>query len=762
MVNACSLISKRHGIRSTLQRLALTTVLVLGALHVNAATPVVKINTRPLTPGEVTKYGLTNTTQTAAGGANVGIGQPAYLEALVTKGTVVTQVTWTLTTRPTGSAAALQVSPLGTNVPTYDVGDQIAYDVAGRTKLVPDKIGSTLKGDYTVVVSLNLTNMIISATNMVYGSKYVGMYSGDGFGCEMCHPDKIPNFTQTAHSDALKRKINGSAGSHFGLSCVSCHSLGYDTTAGAVNDGFDDVALLDGWTFPTNMALPSVTNNWDAMPPDLQAKGNIQCENCHGPGYRHMLAGGSTNLTGRGITISLSAGNCGQCHDKPTTHVKNFEWGQTEHALGPDAFRTGTCAPCHSTKGFIDAHDPGIDFYGSNVATRGTSNEGITCEACHDPHSAGMGEHQLRNLPSVTFSNGVVKTTGGDGLLCMNCHHDRNNANLRVLTTSGPHHGVQGDMLFGMNAYQFGITMPSSRHWDVVTNTCVGCHMQTTPTGMNTNAVNHVGGHTFSIAWTGPTSTVYLTSACIGCHGAVTNFNFGGEDYDQNGTVDGVQQEISSMMFQLAKLLPPYTGTNVVTTSFTTNAVDLIKRAAAYNWNFVHEDGSYGIHNPKYAAAILRTSIDSLRAGFVDVNHNGVPDTWEIANFGNLTTVTATSDYDHDGLTDVQEYQLGTNPKNADTDGDGISDGAELLAGTDPLKASSKVGTNQVYMLPAFELGYYPDTMGVTKQFQSINLMAGGTWTNLGSSFVATNSWFYQLISPRDAAQKYFRVIQTP
>jgi hypothetical protein len=42
-------------------------------------------------------------------------------------------------------------------------------------------------------------------------------------------------------------------------------------------------------------------------------------------------------------------------------------------------------------------------------------------------------------------------------------------------------------------------------------------------------------------------------------------------------------------------------------------------------------------------------------------------------------------DSDGDGLGDLHEIQIGTNPNNPDTDGDGIPDGAEIEIGTDPL-----------------------------------------------------------------------------
>lgn len=49
-----------------------------------------------------------------------------------------------------------------------------------------------------------------------------------------------------------------------------------------------------------------------------------------------------------------------------------------------------------------------------------------------------------------------------------------------------------------------------------------------------------------------------------------------------------------------------------------------------------------------------------------------------------------TTDTDHDGLTDDEEYQYGTNPRKADTDGDGLLDGQEVKKyHTNPLKADT-------------------------------------------------------------------------
>jgi hypothetical protein len=58
---------------------------------------------------------------------------------------------------------------------------------------------------------------------------------------------------------------------------------------------------------------------------------------------------------------------------------------------------------------------------------------------------------------------------------------------------------------------------------------------------------------------------------------------------------------------------------------------------------------------------------------------DGIPDSWKIAHgFSTTDPGVAGADPDHDGLTNLQEFQLGTDPNNSDTDGDGISDGDEV------------------------------------------------------------------------------------
>ena len=72
-----------------------------------------------------------------------------------------------------------------------------------------------------------------------------------------------------------------------------------------------------------------------------------------------------------------------------------------------------------------------------------------------------------------------------------------------------------------------------------------------------------------------------------------------------------------------------------------------------------------------------------------DSDEDALPDTWELAHFPDLGQ-SGEDDAEPDGLTNSQEFNLGTDPNLADSDGDGLSDSKEFNQfGTDPALADS-------------------------------------------------------------------------
>ncbi len=58
-----------------------------------------------------------------------------------------------------------------------------------------------------------------------------------------------------------------------------------------------------------------------------------------------------------------------------------------------------------------------------------------------------------------------------------------------------------------------------------------------------------------------------------------------------------------------------------------------------------------------------------------DIDDDGMNDDWENSQFGDLTTTNnKNEDFDNDGLTNIEEFDVNTDPTNEDTDGDKITD----------------------------------------------------------------------------------------
>jgi hypothetical protein len=101
--------------------------------------------------------------------------------------------------------------------------------------------------------------------------------------------------------------------------------------------------------------------------------------------------------------------------------------------------------------------------------------------------------------------------------------------------------------------------------------------------------------------------------------------------------------------------------------------VDRVSYGTALPWPAANGNGSslqrrsvvaYGNDPANWIAAAPTPGDATPGGGETDSDADGLPDSWEIANFGTLAR-DGKGDFDGDGMTDLQEYLAGTNPTNA-------------------------------------------------------------------------------------------------
>jgi hypothetical protein len=755
---------------------------------VRAADPAVtaSLTLRPLTPTEIKTYGLTNPpAQVSAGLSTVGLGEPVYVDAMVNAAIApsnIVVVTWSLTNKPAGSTAALSAGLLGTNVPLYKMADRYnqagtpAFQLAGRTFFRPDVVGSyTVTASITVKGTNGVTTTTTNLSTKVTGATYLGITA-----CAACHsgafigvPVIYPSYTNTLHASFFARAIDGNVSSHYSKSCISCHTVGYDTNSFANNGGFDDVAAVLGWTFPTVLT----NGNWANMPEQLKDVANIQCENCHGPGSQHMFSSGVVGNT-NAISVTYNAADCGQCHDSLTGHFKNAEWNNSIHARAtrtPSGAGRAACARCHTGGGFagyMDTVNAGTTYTTNNADTTYTA---ITCQTCHNPHDA-TNPHQLRAGSSVLLADGfTVVTNAGLGTICMNCHRSRNGSVSNSIvqypllqqtwaggSSFGPHDNPASDMLEGVNGWTYGQVIPSSAHRFAVTNTCVGCHMQTV--AATDPAFLQAGGHTFNMTYTNSGGALLDNVAvCIQCHGPTPSFDMVKVDYNGDGVIEGVQTEVQHLLDKLSTLLPNstyqanvanYVADGLVKSPSTKTNWPAKYLQAAYNFQFVNNDLSKGVHNAAYAVGLLKASIGNLTG---DANNDGLPDSWQINYFGSGFATNPAAAYsavnNPSGVPNWMMYALGLAPNAGFTvagsgviyfNGDNIVNGAP----------------NTIAIYTAAEV-VFDTVVGTTYQIQGINALTG-SWQNISTNIVGTGSSISYVTPTRGTTQMFFRVVHTP
>ena len=295
------------------------------------------------------------------------------------------------------------------------------------------------------------------------------------------------------------------------------------------------------------------------------------------------------------------------------------------------------CAECHTNEGYIEFQETGAI---QNIAAIPT---GISCTTCHSNHDTFDFENDgpdyaLRNdnLPvQLIVDSDYHIDYGNTSNNCVSCHQPRasgptdDGMGTFSITSShwGPHHGPQSTMLEGIQ----GALIPGTLGYPGIASgthrtgtSCVSCHM-----GETTDMSD--GSHTM---W--PTE-----NACVTCHSGgvpseVSGFandlvslgnlleNVVGWEYeyevdgngdlveDMNGdpiiVLDASGDPVTIEVLGIIHDGHPNNGSFGQGATFT-----ILEAEAAWNYLFLVEDKSNGVHNPNYAKALVRNSVEALQ-----------------------------------------------------------------------------------------------------------------------------------------------------
>jgi hypothetical protein len=583
----------------------------------------VKVKRVAKSPGILKLNSSTSTTwQIYSGLRTVGKGMKVYLLADTTGSgsTLANTFDWTFVEKPTGSTTNFDST---------------------------NKIGTTFTADF---VGKYIVKVTVNGTKTHQDTLWASTYAGNpttGLSCSTCHASTNTTYQMTNHATIYKRGITGQlevgsygTGTYSGF-CVKCHTTAWEKNVNNGNFGY--LSYTTGWDTtwykpaagPNNVAIPYMdTTRWVLLNnsyPTLKPVATIGCESCHGPGVDHKNGGDKTK-----ISKSVDAGVCLQCHDAPSKHMLGSMWMESHHATMPlsgSRSATTSCWPCHNGEAFVR--------YASNKPSPNYTGIGafpsIACATCHDPHD-DTNPYQLRTVRLDSLQNGYKfpAAYGGIGQLCMNCHRARENSVKRIASQElvfanrfYPHYSPQADMFLGANTEQFGLNITGLSTHKGLEKGCITCHMQERTIGIakhSNHGMNMLGQDSIMI------------KACRNCHGSwINTYNdvLAGADYDGNGQIQGVQTEITNLMNNLKATLPLNSTTGEPCTENSDSAK--VRNHPKWPQNlkgiwtyyFVKNDWSKGIHNTKYAAAILKGAL-SLMTG-VKMENLEIPKSFSVS-----------------------------------------------------------------------------------------------------------------------------------
>ena len=444
-------------------------------------------------------------------------------------------------------------------------------------------------------------------------------------------PDRVIPWSETGHATKLETTYASYTPERD--YCIQCHTTGYNEADEA--EGFDDLAHRSGWDSSEGSLTGYLKDGgWQLdwiMLSSMGELANIQCESCHGPGSTHTEA------------KSYDPGVCGQCHGQPE------QWEYSGHALtgykNLHTAESASCAACHTGEGFVEVTirgESGVFPYEATDEEPATfsfdpsEQPPIACATCHDSHQAtypnveDQKSHQLRYEGSVTLAIGETVDAGESGV-CVTCHGGRRDTTYKQDYQNGEksrsvHHNIQAPVLHGVEdlAFTFDATLDSSAHASAVEESCVGCHMAPNyvldagPDGEvgtrdDVKALS-VGDHSWAVRgeWEGQ-ELENVENACGSCHAGLTTLNREARaDYDGDGQVEGVQDEVQGLLDLVAAELPQDDSGDVPSSGIDEGGYTEVERQGIWNYHVVADDGSKGIHNTGFAVSLLQATYKAL------------------------------------------------------------------------------------------------------------------------------------------------------
>ncbi|MCX7879943.1 MAG: hypothetical protein N2517_04715 [Ignavibacteria bacterium] len=314
---------------------------------------------------------------------------------------------------------------------------------------------------------------------------------------------------------------------------------------------------------------------------------------------------------------------CGVCHESSSLLLaKQMQFHNSLHYKGTNfgtANRT-QCAVCHTHEGFRESLTTKLDTTLAVIP----NPTGPNCRTCHFIHTKfDSTDYQLTYTSPVKFRHGGQTVDFGAGNLCAKCHQARivnpmpvvGGDSINVATFRwGPHYGMNANILAGMGGYE--IPGPQeypqkNPHKTAIKDGCITCHM-----GPTFGAF--AGGHSFKMSYLSGNQKVEHPASCAtaDCHPGANKFD-----------IDGKVTEIKNLIAQLRQKLIDRGLLDVSRNPDGTNVLEeyimlpgnrpkkfsSLEAGAVLNYLLVAKDRSNGIHNYKYAKALLVNTLNALQ-----------------------------------------------------------------------------------------------------------------------------------------------------